>query len=171
VELDDATWACSDTKPTLLDLNDPEWPRHLGRRFPVVVAMEVIEHLENPRQFVRNLHAGTEPGGISIVTTPNICCGESVNLLARKGALYCFDPNQYFQSGHISPTPWWNLEQFGLEAGFSAVRIGFVGTLDKTGIKRAVITALNRIVRVLSPPPVGPVSGDGIVTVAVMEKT
>ncbi|MFQ4146231.1 class I SAM-dependent methyltransferase [Chlorogloeopsis sp. ULAP02] len=37
----------------------------------VVCAVETIEHLENPRAFVRELVRLTKPGGLVIVTTPN----------------------------------------------------------------------------------------------------
>ena len=37
----------------------------------LVCAVEVIEHLENPRAFVRELVRLAKPGGFVIVTTPN----------------------------------------------------------------------------------------------------
>jgi 2-polyprenyl-3-methyl-5-hydroxy-6-metoxy-1,4-benzoquinol methylase len=37
----------------------------------VVCAVEIIEHLENPRAFMRELVRFTKPGGLVIVTTPN----------------------------------------------------------------------------------------------------
>ena len=37
----------------------------------VVAAVETIEHLENPRAFMRELVRLTRPGGLVIVTTPN----------------------------------------------------------------------------------------------------
>lgn len=37
----------------------------------VVCAVETIEHIENPRAFVRELVRLTKPGGLIIVTTPN----------------------------------------------------------------------------------------------------
>lgn len=40
-------------------------------RADVVVAVETIEHLENPRAFMRELARLTKPGGWVIVTTPN----------------------------------------------------------------------------------------------------
>jgi len=37
----------------------------------VVVAIEIIEHLENPRAFFRELTRLAKPGGLIVVTTPN----------------------------------------------------------------------------------------------------
>jgi 2-polyprenyl-3-methyl-5-hydroxy-6-metoxy-1,4-benzoquinol methylase len=37
----------------------------------VVASIETIEHLENPRAFMRQLTRVVKPGGLVIVTTPN----------------------------------------------------------------------------------------------------
>lgn len=42
-----------------------------GRRFDFVFALEVIEHLENPRHFFRELVNVIKPGGYGFVSTPN----------------------------------------------------------------------------------------------------
>lgn len=43
----------------------------LGRRFDAIVAGELIEHLENPGLFLRNMHRHLKPGGTIIISTPN----------------------------------------------------------------------------------------------------
>ena len=52
------------------DLDSVEWPGVEGGA-DVVVAVETIEHLENPWAFLRRLGALVVPGGLVIVTTPN----------------------------------------------------------------------------------------------------
>lgn len=42
------------------------------RTFGAIVASEVIEHLDNPRAFLRECHKLLEPGGHLILSTPNI---------------------------------------------------------------------------------------------------
>lgn len=42
-----------------------------GERYDVVIASEVLEHLEDPLPFLRSLLALMDPGGILILTTPN----------------------------------------------------------------------------------------------------
>lgn len=39
-------------------------------RYPLIVSLEVVEHLFDPRRYARNLHNLLEPGGTAIVSTP-----------------------------------------------------------------------------------------------------
>src|SRR6266851_3802374 len=40
--------------------------------FDVAMAVEILEHLENPRSFLRELARVLKPGGRAIVSTPNL---------------------------------------------------------------------------------------------------
>jgi SAM-dependent methyltransferase len=52
------------------DLDAPRWPPD-DASGDVVVSVETIEHLENPRAFFREMRRVTKPGGLIVVTTPN----------------------------------------------------------------------------------------------------
>jgi 2-polyprenyl-3-methyl-5-hydroxy-6-metoxy-1,4-benzoquinol methylase len=56
----------------------------------VVAAVETIEHLENPRAFVRELARLARPGGLIVVTTPNQLSLLSKLTLLLKGQFNAF---------------------------------------------------------------------------------
>jgi SAM-dependent methyltransferase len=43
----------------------------LNRQFDTIVAGEIIEHLENPGMFLRNMARHLAPNGVMVITTPN----------------------------------------------------------------------------------------------------
>lgn len=55
-----------------IDLNDPNFDRSLGSGFDLVASVEVIEHLENPTAYLRGIQRLLKPGGVAILTTPNV---------------------------------------------------------------------------------------------------
>jgi len=85
--------------------------------FTAVVATEVIEHVENPWQFVRELYRITKPGGVVIVSTPNLANVYTRLWFALTGRLYNFLESAYQGIGHITPVYLWNLRRMA-EAKF-----------------------------------------------------
>lgn len=79
--------------------------------FDVVVSTEVIEHVENPWFFVREMHRITRPGGVVIVSTPNLDSIYVRLYFALTGKLYNFGEATYREIGHITPIFYWNLER------------------------------------------------------------
>jgi 2-polyprenyl-3-methyl-5-hydroxy-6-metoxy-1,4-benzoquinol methylase len=61
----------------------------------VAAAVEVIEHLENPRALVRELVRVVRPGGWIVVTTPNQLSVLSLLTLLLKGRFSAFQENAY----------------------------------------------------------------------------
>ncbi|MFI5399060.1 MAG: class I SAM-dependent methyltransferase [Candidatus Binatia bacterium] len=61
----------------------------------VVAAVEVIEHLENPRALVRELARVAAPGGWVVVTTPNQLSGLSLLTLLVKHRFSAFQDVHY----------------------------------------------------------------------------
>jgi len=55
------------------DFNQPDFADEIGLgAFDLVVAVEVIEHVESPISFLRNISRLLDAGGVAIVTTPNV---------------------------------------------------------------------------------------------------
>lgn len=68
----------------------------------VVCAVETIEHLENPRAFVRELVRLTKPGGLVIVTTPNQLSLLSKLTLVLKNQFNAFQDAPGLYPAHIT---------------------------------------------------------------------
>jgi 2-polyprenyl-3-methyl-5-hydroxy-6-metoxy-1,4-benzoquinol methylase len=103
------------------DLNEPI-PGYDGY-FDVVIASEVIEHLENPRFTTRELYRLCRPGGHVIITTPNNESILALLALAIRGHFVHFDKAWY--PGHITALVRKDLRRILLEAGFQPLEFRF----------------------------------------------
>lgn len=71
--------------------------------FDAIIAIELIEHLENPAHFLRETSKCLKQNGIIIVTTPNIESGPSRAAFFIMGNISFFSKADMQGSGHISP--------------------------------------------------------------------
>lgn len=98
--------------------------------FPNVLALEIIEHLEAPSRFLRELARVLAPGGTALVSTPNITTLTSKLRFLFKNEFNLFynsvdrlrDPFDDRSCGHISPMPLWLLRHFIGQAGLRLVK-------------------------------------------------
>lgn len=95
--------------------------------FPVVLSLEVVEHLYFPRRFSAALFSLVEPGGVAIVSTPYH--GYSKNLaLALSGKMDAHF-TALWDHGHVK---FWSMKTLATllaEAGFSDIRFRRVGRI------------------------------------------
>jgi len=63
--------------------------------FDVVIAAEVIEHLENPRAMMRDLYRVLRPGGTVIISTPNNESWRAILALLIRGHYVAFGDTNY----------------------------------------------------------------------------
>lgn len=100
------------------DLNKP-FEIGLSSQFDLVVAMEIIEHLEAPRAFLRSCFTCLRPGGHLFLTTPNVDSSYSLASLALNGVFTRFDDNYIANDGHIMPLVRHQLLAALRDAGFT----------------------------------------------------
>src|SRR5713101_1151186 len=85
-----------------LDFNQPAFASQLGfARFDLVVTVEVIEHVESPIGFLRNIGQLLAPGGVAVITTPNVDSLPARAKFLVAGKIRMMDDNS--EPTHISP--------------------------------------------------------------------
>jgi 2-polyprenyl-3-methyl-5-hydroxy-6-metoxy-1,4-benzoquinol methylase len=93
-----------------LDFNQPDFATSVGRAsFSLVTAIEVIEHVESPIGFLRNVGALLLPGGVAILTTPNVDSLPARLKFFLTGRIRTMD--EYSEPTHVSPIFWDLLER------------------------------------------------------------
>jgi SAM-dependent methyltransferase len=130
-----ATTAC-DIRPDLcmvpctrLDLNDA-FSTQFAPEFDAVTAIEMLEHVENPRHIAREANRLMKPGGKLIFSTPNASGLHSRVKFLFTGRFAQFDDHQYNAIGHIRPLTHWELDKILTEAGFSTLSVSFHNNYD-----------------------------------------
>jgi 2-polyprenyl-3-methyl-5-hydroxy-6-metoxy-1,4-benzoquinol methylase len=87
------------------------------------VAIEVIEHLENPRAFVRELVRVTKPGGWLAISTPNQLSLLSLLCLAARGTFVAFQQGDY--PAHRTALLEVDLRRIAAECGLEQIAVEY----------------------------------------------
>ena len=88
-----------------VDLNDPDFAAQLGEgTFSLASAVEVIEHVESPISFLRNVGRLLKPGGAVVITTPNVDNAAARVKFLLTGKVRMMD--EHSEPTHISPLFW-----------------------------------------------------------------
>ncbi len=85
-----------------VDFNQPDFASTLGpRQFGLVTAIEVIEHVESPIGFLRNIARLLAPAGVAVLTTPNVDSLPARFKFFLSGKIRTMD--EHGEPTHISP--------------------------------------------------------------------
>jgi SAM-dependent methyltransferase len=90
--------------------------------FDGCAALEIIEHLDSPLRFLRECRALLRPGGVLVLSSPNVESLSSRLLFLWNGRLRFFTAAERH---HISPIFGWLLERFLPEAGLRPLEIAY----------------------------------------------
>lgn len=125
-------------RPTALDVDKEKWiPRDIeflnldinkgvsasvDKTYDAACCLEVVEHVENPWELARDLRKVVEPGGLLLLTTPNITSFWSRMYFLRSGYFHGFMPYD-LDYGHISPISAHEMKLIAKNTGWEILEI------------------------------------------------
>jgi SAM-dependent methyltransferase len=80
--------------------------------FDIVLAVEVVEHLENPWLFLREAIRVLRPEGVVVFTSPNVANVASRLKYLRSGLLPYFREESFVGCYHVTPIFPWSVERW-----------------------------------------------------------
>jgi len=160
-------WKADDVPLLLADLDTDfasEFPES-EKQFDALVAIEIIEHLENPFRFVRECAKLLKPGGLLFLTTPNVEAVSSRLMFLYTGRLSGFGAYETVRPAHITPIFKWKLDMMLAEAKLEIVHESYnrVVAASNGTVKPAIAAMIGKL---LGPIVKGEKGGEGRIVVA-----
>ena len=88
-----------------IDFNERDFASELGPgSFGLITSVEVIEHVESPIGFLRNIGRLLRPGGVAVLTTPNVDSTPARIKFLLRGTIRMMDAHS--EKTHITPVFW-----------------------------------------------------------------
>lgn len=94
-----------------------------NEKFDLVVAIEIIEHLHDPRHFISNCLQSLNSNGFLLLTSPNTESWLSRIRFLRDGHFLWFDETDYHSYGHLTPIFSWQIRQICRELGADLIKV------------------------------------------------
>jgi 2-polyprenyl-3-methyl-5-hydroxy-6-metoxy-1,4-benzoquinol methylase len=108
---------------------DGPFAERLGGPFGAVICCETIEHVACPRRFLAEVRGLLSPGGVLVLTTPNVAHALGRLRFLLTGELRWFDAVQGRRLRHVSPITHAQMEILLDDAGFRLERAETAGSL------------------------------------------
>lgn len=137
--------------PRRLDLNT-SFSDDFEERFGLITAIEIVEHLDSPRAFLRQVHRLLRDDGYALVTMPNVAHWAGRLKFLLRGEHRHFGEVDYAQR-HISPVTNLHMHLMFREIGFRLVASARAGSFAGP-LKRAVLAPVVLAFRALLGPGV-----------------
>jgi len=147
-----------------LDLNKKDITETITEKYDVVIAMEIIEHLQNPWKYTEDCIKILKNGGLIVFSTPNISNFVSRMRFLMRGTLTAFEKNDLVH-GHITPLTYIQLENLFSHYGLKIVTKGNAGDIPIFHFHDFSLFVLvrNTILPLLFPFMSGPKRGRALV--------
>lgn len=127
IDVETFEWIPKEIPFLKLDLNKG-LKSSVNKTYDALCCLEVIEHLENPWGFLREINSITNIGGKLLLTTPNITSFWSRMYFLRSGHFHGFMPYD-LSYGHINPLSGYEIELIAKNTGWKVLEIRAGGYL------------------------------------------
>jgi 2-polyprenyl-3-methyl-5-hydroxy-6-metoxy-1,4-benzoquinol methylase len=115
-------------KKITLDLNQRDLKNSITDKYDLIVALEIIEHLQNPWKYLSDCLELLNEGGIIVFSTPNIASFPSRLRFFMRGTLIAFEKSD-LAHGHITPLSYVQLENIFNFYQLEILKKGYAGTI------------------------------------------
>lgn len=149
-----------------LDLNTADVTKEINRKYDVVVAVEILEHLQNPWKYLNDCSSLLNENGVIILSTPNISAFPSRLRFMMRGTIWAYEKSDLVH-GHITPLSYVQLENMFNHFKLEVVQKGYAGTIPLFHFFGFSLFSLlrNSILPLLYPFMSGPKKGRSLVYV------
>jgi len=140
VDVNKEEFKCEEATFYQADFNNSDALEKLTRKFDnhfdLVLGMEVIEHVENPWQYIRLLKKMMNDAGYLLITTPNITSWLSRIIFLFTGQFHQFSDAD-LDYGHIAPISEWELRVILKKENFKNIKMYPAGTLPAVWLQKS----------------------------------